>query len=147
MKRSKGLVAFVALLAGPALAHQGEARFTVSVVVPVQVTLEAVEQPSALMVTAEDVERGYKDVSARYRVRYNDRNGYLLRLAPRAGLTREVRVRGLETEVLLGDADVEIHRPATGRRSDLALDFRVMLDPFVRAGTYALPVHVAAAPL
>jgi len=67
----------------------------VSAVVPKRVTLTVLEQPVQLMLSAEDIERGYKDVAARYQVRHNDPNGYLLHLAPRIGLTRHVEVRGL----------------------------------------------------
>jgi hypothetical protein len=142
-----GGVVLAALLAGPALADQARARFTVSAVVPKRVTLTALEQPSQLTLSAEDIERGYKDAAARYRVRHNDPNGYLLRLAPRIGLTRQVQVRGLAAEVLLGDEDLAIRQAYTGRVHDFELAFRFVLDPAARPGTYTLPIHVTAAPL
>ena len=147
MGRSMGVVALAALLAGPALADQARARFTVSAVVPKRVTLTALEQPAQLMLTEEDVERGYKDVSARYQVRHNDPHGYLLHLAPRIGLTRQIEVRGLASEVVLGDADLAIRQASAGRLHDFELAFRFVLDPAARPGSYALPVHVTAAPL
>jgi hypothetical protein len=142
-----GVVALAALLAGPALADQAQARFTVSAVVPKRVTLTALEQPAQLMLSVEDIERGYKDVSVRYRVRHNDPSGYLLHLAPRIGLTRQVEVRGLASAVLLGDEDVAIRQVSTTRLHDFELAFRFVLDPAARPGSYALPVHVTAAPL
>jgi len=147
MGRSMGVVALAALLAGPALADQARARFTVSAVVPKRVTLTALEQPSELMLSVEDIERGYKDVFARYQVRHNDPHGYLLHLAPRIGLTRQIEVRGLAAEVVLGDADLAIRQASAGRLHDFELAFRFVLDPAARPGTYALPVHVTAAPL
>ncbi len=147
MGRSMGVVALAALLAGPALADQARARFTVSAVVPKRVTLTALEQPAQLMLSVEDIERGYKDVSARYQVRHNDRNGYLLHLVPRVGLTRQIEVRGLAAEVVLGDADLAIRQASAGRLHDFELAFRFVLDPAARPGSYALPVHVTAAPL
>jgi len=147
MGRSMGVVLLGALLACPVLADQARARFTVSAVVAKRVTLTALEQPSQLMLSAEDVERGYKDVSARYQVRHNDPNGYLLHLAPRIGLTRQIEVRGLATPVQLGDADLAIRQSSGGRLHDFELAFRFVLDPAVRPGSYALPIHVAVAPL
>jgi hypothetical protein len=142
-----GVVALAALLAGPALADQARARFTVSAVVPKRVTLTVLEQPAQLMLSVEDIERGYKDVSARYQVRHNDRNGYLLHLVPRVGLTRQIEVRGLAAEVVLGDADLAIRQASVGRLHHFELAFRFVLDPAARPGSYALPVHVTAAPL
>jgi hypothetical protein len=142
-----GVVALAALLAGPALADQARARFTVSAVVPKRVTLTALEQPAQLTLSVEDIERGYKDVSARYQVRHNDSHGYLLHLAPRIGLTRHIEVRGLAAEVVLGDADLAIRQASAGRLHDFELAFRFVLDPAARPGSYALPVHVTAAPL
>ena len=147
MGRSMGVVALAALLASPALADQARARFTVSAVVPKRVTLTALEQPAQLTLTVEDIERGYKDVSARYQVRHNDPHGYLLHLAPRIGLTRQIEVRGLTSDVLLGDADLAIRQASAGRLHDFELAFRFVLDPAARPGSYALPVHVTAAPL
>jgi hypothetical protein len=147
MGRSMGVVALAVLLAGPAMADQARARFTVSAVVPKRVTLTVLEQPSQLAVSAEDIERGYKDVTARYQVRHNDRNGYLLHLVPRVGLTRQIEVRGLAAEVVLGDADLAIRQASAGRLHDFELAFRFVLDPAARPGSYALPVHVTAAPL
>jgi len=142
-----GVVALTVLLAGPVLADQARARFTVSALVPKRVMLTALDQPAELMLSLEDIERGYKDVSTRYQVRHNDPHGYLLHLAPRIGLTRYVEVRGLATEVQLGDADLAIRQASAGRLHDFELAFRFVLDPAARPGIYALPVHVTAAPL
>jgi len=147
MGRSMGFVALAVLLAGPVLADQVRARFTVSAVVPKRVTLMALEQPAQLMLSVEDIERGYKDVSARYQVRHNNPHGYLLHLAPRIGLTRQIEVRGLAAEVVLGDADLAIRQAPAARLHDFELAFRFVLDPAARPGSYALPIHVTAAPL
>ena len=147
MGRSMGVVALAVLLAGPAIADQAQTRFTVSAVVPKRVTLTVLEQPAQLTLSSEDIERGYKEVSARYRVQHNDPHGYLLHLAPRIGLTRHVEVRGLATDVELGDTDLAIRQASAGRLYEFELAFRFVLDPEARPGSYALPVHVTAAPL
>ena len=147
MGRSMGVVALAVLLAAPVLADQAQTRFTVSAVVPKRVTLTVLEQPAQLVLSDSDIERGYKDVSARYRVQHNDRNGYLLHLVPRVGLTRQIEVRGLAAEVVLGDADLAIRQASTGRLQEFELAFRFVLDPAAQPGSYALPIHVTAAPL
>jgi hypothetical protein len=142
-----GVVALAVLLAAPVLADQAQTRFTVSAVVPKRVTLTVLEQPAKLMLSSDDVERGYKDVAARYRVQHNNPHGYLLYLAPRIGLTRQIEVRGLAAEVVLGDTDLAIRQASAGRLHHFDLAFRFVLDPAARPGSYALPVHVTAAPL
>ena len=85
----------LAVLAGvDARADTRQAHFVVQVTVPARATIAAVEQPTRLDVSQEDVDRGYLEVSARYVVESNAPQGWLLSLAPRVGLTREVEVRG-----------------------------------------------------
>jgi hypothetical protein len=147
MLRSIGAMMLAAALANPASADQRQAGFQVGVTVPVRVTLEVVEQPTQLALTDEDVARGYKDVSARYRVRYNDRRGYLLRLAPRLGVTQYVEVRGLGGNIVLREAAIDISRAGAAFLQDLALEFHFVLDPSASPGIVELPVHVAATPI
>lgn len=139
-----GLVALLPALAG---AEQATASFRVSVVVPSHATLTVLEQPSRFTVSADDVERGYADVSVRYRVSHNDPRGYLLRLAPRPGGDWRVAVQGLSGEVVLEDQDIELMQAGAAGRQDFALGFRVLLDDSTRPGTYAMPVLITATPL
>lgn len=148
MLRSLGAVLLLALVAGAeARAGDQRATFTVSATVPERVMLEALEQPTRLVISAEDVRRGYKDVSARYAVSQNTERGWVLQLAPRIGITQQVEVRGLATDVVLRDQGVEVYRPATAGREDISLDYRLVLDTDAEPGTYDMPVHVAATPL
>jgi len=151
MKGTEGAIALgmaVALATAiPAMAGQVRASFTVSAVVPVRVTLTALEQPAALEVSAADVERGYAEVAATYRVSHNDRRGYLLSLLPRHGLTREIEVQGLASALVMGDEPVELVQPGPPGSHQFALAFRFMLDPTVVPGRYPLPVLVTARPL
>ena len=149
MKGTAGAVALMLALAtaAPAMAGQGRASFTVSVVVPARVTLTPLDQSSALEVSAADVERGYAEIAATYRVSHNDRRGYLLSLLPRQGLTREIEVQGLATTLVMGDEPVELVQPGPPGSHPLALAFRFVLDPAVVPGRYPLPLLVAAQPL
>lgn len=149
MKGAASVVSLVAALvvALPAQAGRDHARFTVSVVVPVRVTLAAVDVPSEMVVSAADLERGYKDVAATYRVSHNHRRGYLLRLSPRIGVTREVEVQGLPATLVVREESVEVVQVGPPGSRELALGFRFVLDPAAVPGRYPLPVLVAVQPL
>ena len=148
MLRSLGVLLLLAMLAGAgARADTREAQFLVRATVQARATLVAVEHPTHLSISADDLQRGYKDVPARYRVESNAPQGWLLRLSPRIGITQHVEVRGLaETLVVQGD-DVEVYRPRTAEAEHLEFDYRFVLAPGVEPGTYELPIHVAATPL
>jgi hypothetical protein len=149
MKGMEGATALVLTLAMavPAMAGQARASFNVSAVVPVRVTLTALDEPSELDLSAADLERGYKEVSATYRVSHNDRRGYVLSLSPRIGVTWEVEVQGLAATLVMREESVEIVQPGSPGSQELALAFRFVLDPAAQPGRYALPVLVTARPL
>jgi len=148
MLRSLGGVLLFALVAGAgAHAETQRAGFLVAVTVPERVTLEAVAQPALLSVSAADIQRGYKQVSARYVVTQNSERGWLLRLSPRLGLTRHVEVRGLDADVVMGQDSVEIFRRSAPGREDFSLDFRFVLMPDAEPGSYDMPVELSAIPL
>jgi hypothetical protein len=100
-----------------------------------------------LEVSGDDVARGYLDVAAAYRVSSNDPSGYMVRLAPRTGLTRMVEVGGLSTPIVMTDQSVEVVQPAALRPQTLALRFRLMLNEKAVPGTYAMPVQVSVSTL
>jgi len=101
MARCLGALGLAVLLAAPALADSTRARFRVTVSVPASATVSLLGQADALVVSEEDVARGFVVVPVRYRVTRNTRRGYLLQIAPRLGLAREVEVRGLGSGVEL----------------------------------------------
>lgn len=150
MLRSLGALLLLALVAGAggdARADDQRATFFVSATVPERVTIEALEQPTRLVISAEDVRRGYKDVSARYVVNRNTERGWMLQLAPRIGITQQVEVRGLSSDIVLREESVEVYRAGAATREDLSLEYRLVLDADASPGTYEVPVHVSAVPL
>lgn len=148
MLRSLGSVLLFALVAGAgAHAETQRAGFLVSATVPERVVLEVVEQSLPFTVSEADIERGYKEVSARYVVTQNSERGWLLRLSPRLGLTRHVEVRGLGAEVVMRETSVVIFRRSAPGRENLSLDYRFVLDADARPGNYDLPVYVSATTL
>ena len=147
MLRSLGAVLLLALVAGVSARDDERATFFVSATVPARVAIEAVEHPARLVITDDDVLAGHKDVSVRYSVSQNTERGWMLQLSPRIGITQQVKVRGLSSDVVLRDDTVEVYRPATAGREDISLDYRLVLDVDVEPGTYDMPVHVTATPL
>lgn len=149
MKGTEGAIALTLALAlaVPAMAGPARASFTVSAVVPARVMLTALDAPSEVAISAADLERGYKDVAATYRVSHNDRRGYLLSLSPRIGVTREVEVQAFDAAFVMREDSVEIVQPGPPGSHELALGFRFVLDPAAVPGRYPLPVLVTARPL
>jgi hypothetical protein len=147
MLRSLGAVLLFALVAGTPAHAQQQAQFVVQLTVPARVTLAAAAQPTRLSLSAEDIARGYKDVSARYVVSQNTDRGWLLRLSPRVGVTRHVEVRGLSAPLVLREETVEVYQPQASEPRSLELDYRFVLEPDAEPGSYALPVQLSATPL
>jgi hypothetical protein len=144
MPRCVGALGLAVLIATPALADPSRARFRVTVTVPPAATVSMVGHPGTLVVSDQDAAAGYVVVPVRYRVTHNTRRGYLLQIAPRLGLARQVEVRGLGSGVVVQEDAVELQRTGADPVEDLALEFRVALVPGVRPGRYPLPVQLAA---
>jgi hypothetical protein len=140
-----GLVA--ASLALPVFAEGASAQFTVGVRVQPSAALDVLEEPATVTLTAADVALGYRDVPVRYRVRHNDRRGYLLRIAPYAGIAGRVELHGLADGLDVPQEGIALHRPGTPFEQELAFAFRVVLDPSAVPGTFEWPLRVAAATL
>jgi hypothetical protein len=132
---------------GVVLADSRESRFTVSVTVPVLTDLSILEEPNPMLLSAEDVARGYLIVSARYRVSCNARRGYLLQFTPRVGLAHTIEIAGLGYNVTVRDEAVEVRRPPVAVAEEVALQLRLLLQPAVAPGSHVLPLYVTAVPL
>jgi len=148
MLRSLGALLMLALVAGTeARAGDGNTRIAVTATVLETVTLVTVGSPTPLTVSEAEIRRGYKDVSVRYLIKSNGGSGYVLRLAPRLGLAKEIEVGGLSNPLVLGDREIEVYRPRAAQEVELVLDYRIVLAACVRPGSYESPVYVAATPL
>ena len=148
MKPGVGVVVLL-VATTPLAAGAGELRtqFLVTATVSPRASVEPLTQPAQLSISQVDVERGYVDVAAAYRVSSNDPSGYLVRLAPRTGLTRSVAVAGLSSQIVMTDQVVEVIQPAARRPQRLDLRFRLVLDEKAVPGTYAMPVQVSVTTL
>ena len=134
----------VLLLMLPWLADAEQSRDRINVVARVlpHVSLEALQEPSALDVSENDLERGFVEARARYAVQTNARDGYTLRFAPRVGLADRILIHGLGSPVVLGDLEVDVLQAAAA--AVVELSFRIELGPGLIVGSYPWPVSVTA---
>jgi hypothetical protein len=119
----------------------------VSAYVTARASIDSDAQPTQFTVSAGDVDRGYLDLAAIYRVSSNDPAGYVVRLAPRVGLARAIEVTGLASPVVVRDDVVDVSQPAVLQPLDLRLSFRLLLDATAVPGTYSWPVQLQACTL
>ncbi len=140
-----GIVVLLAVGVGtPAYAQKTQFAVTASVLP--RTTIEAAV-PTTVEISASDIERGYIEQSATYRVRSNDPRGFLLQIRPRTKLAAAVRLDGHSQSVALGTHGIELHRPWRAGAQEVLLRIRVRLDGLVRPGRIELPVHVTFAAL
>ncbi len=105
-------------------------------------------QPGSVLVTADDVRRGYVDLpaSSRVRVRTNSPNGYSLVLeVDSAEFDAVVLEESGEHVEIRGSGFVD--RPFRGRSEVVTeLGYKFLLNPATLPGVYAWPVAVSAQP-
>lgn len=144
MRRCITALVLSSVMLTTAMAGETRARFAVTAYVVPHASIESYAQPSRFSVSAGDIERGYVDLAAVYRISSNGASGYVVRLAPRVGLTRAIEVSGLSSSVVVHDEVVEVSQPALRRPQDLRLSFRLLLGDAAIPGTYAWPVQLEA---
>lgn len=135
--------------APPAVADQ--AKVTVSATVLKHASLKVLEQPSAVVVTPEDIARGYVEVPLPARVRVkNNSAGYLLNFASSAEFASRIRVRGLGPDVLMsGDGGLIAQSASSRGMATVTLDlgFRFELAAGAHEGVYPWPLELSVTPL
>jgi hypothetical protein len=139
-----GVSAVCALLGATPQAEAGstQAAIAVSVMVMARTTLDSVSSPSQLEISADDVARGYVDVpgATRLVVTNTSRLGYVVSVWPQVQLFSAVVVShgGYKSE--LGADGGEVFERHWGKTLPLLLDYRFMLAPGVKPGTYPWPL-------
>jgi len=127
-------------------AHAQQAPIDVSASVVPRTVIETAAA-AAVEISASDIERGYVESTASYRVRSNDRRGYLLQVRPRTARAEAIQLGAGAQSIALGEDGIELHRPWQAGAQEILLRIRVRLDEFVRPGRMELPVHVTFAAL
>lgn len=134
-----------ALTLGPP-ANAQQSRFVVHAEVTPRTTLERVSA-ATIDVSAADIQRGYAEPVARYRVRSNDPRGFLLQVRPRSVHVESVELAAAARPVALGVDGVEVYHPWARGAQEVAVRVRVKLHDVTRPGRLALPLHVSVAAL
>ncbi|MDD5761322.1 MAG: hypothetical protein PHP88_02285 [bacterium] len=126
----------------------GSARIQVTARVASRATLRVLQQVKTLVVTREDVARGYVDAPAasRIEVRNNSREGCLLVFegvaGPDASFGR-ISVRGLGRDVEIGPGGGFVPHPYAPTPVTAELSYRFSLARDARPGTYPWPLQVS----
>ena len=145
------VVESLALLAlgipGTVLASSATVMMTARVQVQGRTLLNVESKPPNLVVTEDDLVRGYVEVRtvSRIRVRSNDPNGYLLAFNVMAGAFTAIEVTGLGPVARINANGGWLIRPFAGTEPVISeLTYRFLLAPDVEPGTYAWPVSLSA---
>jgi hypothetical protein len=116
--------------------------------VPSRATLRVLHQERSLVVTPEDVARGYVDApsASRIEVRNNSRGGCLLvfeRVAGPDASFGTISIRGFERDVEIGPVGGFVPHAYAPAPVTAELSYRFSLDPSARPGTYPWPLQVS----
>lgn len=150
--RSAGAaLALVVSLACPAVALADSIGVTVSATILKHASLQVLAQPSSIVVTPQDVARGYVDVPAPARVAVKHNTpGYMLVFAGESEFVRQIRVSGLGADVQMGAGGGAIARNTPVRGMDntvIEMAFRFELAAGTQQGVYPWPIQMSAVPL
>ena len=135
-----------------ASAETGESKLLVSATVLKHASMQILTQPSAVVVTAADIARGYIDVSnsAKLAVQSNTQGGYMVMFESQGEFLRQTLVKGLDNDVQLSAYGGGVAQRASGRgmhKTMLDLGFRFILSESARQGVYAWPLRLSVTPL
>jgi len=121
----------------------------------VNVTVQAVANvqqttPGSLIISSQDIERGYVEVAepVGLRISSNSMDGYALDVLPVSNLFSHVVVRGLGGDVALGvDGGRIVQRWHHAQTVSVNLKFQFALQPDAQPGEYAFPLQMTVRPL
>lgn len=145
-------LAALGLAAMPQGAAADQLKLPVSATIAKRATLKVLAQPATVVISADDIARGYVEVASRAQVsiRSNSPRGYMLVFANEGDFLRQMRVRGLGNEIQVGPGGGIVPQGASAQgvtQATLELGFRFELNPNARQGTYAWPVQISIAPI
>jgi hypothetical protein len=119
----------------------------VNAVVLARTQLTPLRQPTTLVVTAADVQRGYIEVrgASLFEIWNNDPAGCFLTFQSSDFPFREAAVSVMGREIIIYPTGGMILMPVTGRQQ-IALNYRFVLTTETQPGTYAWPLLVSVNP-
>ncbi len=145
-------LALLALVAagGAATAREARSSFTVSATVTATARIEQHSEPVQIEISAADVRRGYLEVTepTLLVVRSTSTSGFALDLSTVVPILESLVVHGIAGDQALGaDGGSLVLRARGAQPVNLSLNFRLVLAPGLRAGTYPWPMRIAVRPL
>jgi hypothetical protein len=140
------------LMVPDSAAASGSQNLVVTATVLKRASLRVLAQPSAVVVTSADVEKGYVDVPApaQVAIQSNSPSGYLLEFSNAGDFMRQILVKGLTNDVQLSPAGGAITQSPSSSgvtRTTLALGFRFLLSASTQQGTYPWPIRMSVSAL
>lgn len=139
-------VGLAPIVSSSAEAAQTSAAMAVSVTVVAHAKMQINSQATQLVISKEDVTRGFVEVPAasRFSVISNSRLGYLMEFNPVGNLFDSVRISGLGNAVQMGtDGGAVVQRGLVSAKPTVELSFRFALRPDVLPGIYPWPLQLS----
>lgn len=121
---------------------------TVTATVVDTVSFRAVHQAQSLLITAQDVERGYVEVrgGSRFEIRHNGPCAFEFNGV--SNIFRSVRISGPAGTAEFGsDGGTLLQKSAGNGLSNVAVNYRFQLAPGVSAGAYNWPLSLTVLPM
>jgi hypothetical protein len=133
---------------GHAEAAENRAYMTVTANVVDTVSIRAVHQATSLVVTAQDVERGYVEVSAGSRLEIRNQRPCLFEFRAVGNIFRSVKVTGIQGAAELGvDGGTLLQGGFGNGLAKVDVGYRFELKPGVSPGAYGWPLSLTVLPL
>lgn len=124
-----------------------ETKIHIRAVVPAFANIMILQEPSSLVITDEDLRRGYVDVDAPVvaAIRSNSRDGCLIEMMFGDFPVREIIVRTTDRIISMNSSGGVFPLQVMGRQ-EVAFSFRFVFSPETRAGRYGWLLYLSAAP-
>ncbi|HEU4522605.1 MAG TPA: hypothetical protein VFT12_11420 [Thermoanaerobaculia bacterium] len=148
MRTTATAILILTVLTSNLFGGEGSATMTVTARVIARATVDVHQQPSEVLVTNEDVKRGYVDVAdpLAVRVRTNSQNGYLLQVSNGSQTFSAIELAFGDTSMTVSH-ESWIARPYVPAGEVVNARVRVRLAPGISPGRHPLPIEVSASPL
>lgn len=143
------IAALLSGLFGQAEAADVRALMTVSATVVDTVSIRTVHQAESIVVTAQDIERGYVDMPAASRFEIRNKGASLFEVRPLNPLFKPVRVTGPEgtAEFGAGGGTMMQRSLGTSGPASVSLGYRFELAAGITPGAYKWPVSLTVMPM
>lgn len=141
---------FLAIPASVGRVSAGEVRayMTVTATVVDTVGIRTLHQTQRLVITAQDVERGYVDVAGGSRFDLTHKGPSLFEFRPVGNLFRAVKVSGLAAAAEFNaEGGTMLQRSSGATATSVAISYRFQLAPGISAGAYRWPLSLTVLPM